>query len=162
MSISAIRITKMKFYLILMIAFVIQHNWSVSANVSLTPPSDSSFEAKSMLEAEPDTQYDSELLCRGEWKSPQNCNNYNCDYKATWEYIDDNDEIVFTISTKNRNKWTGIGFSENQAMPETDAVLGLVEERFNTLINILILLFLLEFINREVKKRKRNFFSKNN
>lgn len=72
-----------------------------------------------------------ESLCRGEWKSPQTCNTYNCDYKASWEYMDDQDEIVFTISTKNRNKWTGIGFSENQAMPETDAVLGLVEERLD-------------------------------
>ena len=81
------------------------------------------------LEAEPDTVYETESLCRGEWKSPHNCNTFNCDYKASWEYIDDYDEIIFTISTKNRNKWTGIGFSENQAMPETDAVLGLVEER---------------------------------
>ncbi|CAG2118561.1 unnamed protein product [Medioppia subpectinata] len=79
-----------------------------------------------------ETELDSELLCKGEWKFPNKCNTYNCDYKASWEYIDDNDEIMFTISTKNRNKWTGIGFSENQAMPETDAILGLVEERFET------------------------------
>ena len=89
-------------------------------------------ELRSSNEAEQIAQYESESLsgqCRGEWKSPHNCNTYNCDYKANWEYIDDTDEIVFTVSTKNRNKWTGIGFSENQAMPETDAVLGLVEER---------------------------------
>lgn len=68
-------------------------------------------------------------LCRGEWKYPAKCSGFGCDYKVTWEYQDESDEIAFTVSTKNRNKWTGIGFSHNQAMPETDAVLGLVEER---------------------------------
>ncbi|UXI19334.1 katanin p80 WD40 repeat-containing subunit B1-like [Sarcoptes scabiei] len=66
--------------------------------------------------------------CMGEWQHPSNCTMFDCDYKATWEYRDENDEIIFSISTRNRNKWTGIGFSENQAMPETDAILGLVEE----------------------------------
>lgn len=67
--------------------------------------------------------------CKGEWKYPAGCNKNRCDYRASWEFLDEEDEIVFTIATKNRNKWTGIGFSENQAMPETDAILGLVEER---------------------------------
>ena len=79
--------------------------------------------------SEPITFYGDEKHCRGEWKYPANCEALACDYKATWEYQDAGDEIVFTISTKNRNKWTGIGFSENQAMPETDTILGLVEER---------------------------------
>lgn len=67
--------------------------------------------------------------CKGEWKFPAGCDKRRCDYRASWEFLDDEDEIVFTIATKNRNKWTGIGFSENQAMVETDAILGLVEER---------------------------------
>ena len=66
--------------------------------------------------------------CKGEWKYPSKCTGYGCDYKAIWEYIDDLDEIMFTVSTKNRNKWTGIGFSNDKSMPGTDAVLGLVEE----------------------------------
>lgn len=53
---------------------------------------------------------------------------YGCDYKVNWEYIDDADEIMFTVSTKNRHKWTGIGFSSNRSMIGTDAVIGLVEE----------------------------------
>lgn len=81
-------------------------------------------------EVRPDTYYDNELLCRGEWKYPPDCSNFTCDYKASWEYRDEDDQIVFTISTKNRNKWTGIGFSEDQKMPNTDAILGLVEERY--------------------------------
>lgn len=96
---------------------LIQHRAIVTAQ------SDVEFEVK------PETFYENELLCRGEWKFPQNCTMFDCDYKASWEYRDENDEIVFTISTKNRNKWTGIGFSDNQAMPNTDAIVGLVEER---------------------------------
>ncbi len=82
------------------------------------------------------TSYENPEQCRGEWKHPPDCGSppntagsVSCDYRAAWEYRDEDDQIVFTISTKNRNKWTGIGFSENQHMPETDAILGLVEER---------------------------------
>lgn len=70
-----------------------------------------------------------EIACKGQWMYPPNCAGYGCDYKAVWEYFDGSDEIMFAISTKNRNKWTGIGFSGNQAMPDSDAILGLVEER---------------------------------
>ena len=66
--------------------------------------------------------------CEGEWKYPAKCTGYGCDYKVTWEYLDDEDDIRFTVSTKNRNKWTGIGFSIDKNMPATDAILGLVEE----------------------------------
>lgn len=66
--------------------------------------------------------------CKGEWRYPSRCHGYGCDYKVNWEYIDDTDEIMFTVSTKNRHKWTGIGFATNRSMPGTDAVLGLVEE----------------------------------
>jgi len=83
------------------------------------------------LEIRPvDTFYENEFHCRGEWKYPSGCSNFSCDYKASWEYRDEDDQIVFTISTKNGNKWTGIGFSDNQLMPETDTILGLVEERY--------------------------------
>ncbi|KAH9529334.1 hypothetical protein DERF_003224 [Dermatophagoides farinae] len=68
------------------------------------------------------------IPCLGSWRYPSNCSGFNCDYKATWQYFDESDEIVFTISTKNRNKWTGIGFSDNTYMSNSDAVLGLVEE----------------------------------
>lgn len=66
--------------------------------------------------------------CEGEWKFPAKCTGYGCDYKVSWEYLDDEDDIRFTVSTKNRNKWTGIGFSIDKNMPATDAILGLVEE----------------------------------
>lgn len=66
--------------------------------------------------------------CKGEWKYPSRCTGYGCDYKATWEYLDAEDEIKFTISTKNKNKWTGIAFSSDRSMPATDAIIGLVED----------------------------------
>lgn len=66
--------------------------------------------------------------CKGEWKYPARCTGYGCDYKATWEYLDDDDDILFTLATKHRNKWTGIAFSNDKAMPQTDAIIGLVED----------------------------------
>lgn len=66
--------------------------------------------------------------CKGEWKYPSRCTGYGCDYKASWEYMDDEDEILFILSTKHRNKWTGIGFSNDRNMPQTDAIIGLVED----------------------------------
>lgn len=80
------------------------------------------------VEGEGDHASESITDCKGEWKYPSKCSGYGCDYKAIWEYVDDLDEIMFTVSTKNRNKWTGIGFSSDKSMPGTDAVLGLVEE----------------------------------
>ncbi|XP_015781892.1 uncharacterized protein LOC107359829 isoform X2 [Tetranychus urticae] len=67
-------------------------------------------------------------VCAGEWKYPSNCTGYGCDYQIAWEYMDDTDEIMFNLQTKNTNRWTGIGFSNNKRMPNTDVILGLVEE----------------------------------
>ncbi|RWS15665.1 hypothetical protein B4U79_09178 [Dinothrombium tinctorium] len=66
--------------------------------------------------------------CRGEWRYPQGCEGYGCNYVLTWEYIDETDDIMFIVSTKHRNKWTGVGFSADKLMPQSDAVLGLFEE----------------------------------
>lgn len=92
--------------------------------------SSSSSSSKEKVINQPDEGEEGESItdCKGEWKYPSRCTGYGCDYKAIWEYIDDLDEIMFTVSTKNRNKWTGIGFSSDKSMPGTDAVLGLVEE----------------------------------
>ncbi|XP_074597944.1 uncharacterized protein LOC141852736 isoform X2 [Brevipalpus obovatus] len=67
-------------------------------------------------------------VCEGEWRYPERCMGYGCDYHINWEYVDDNDEIMFTIKTKNTNRWTGIGFSDDKLMPETDVIIGIVEE----------------------------------
>ncbi|XP_067135324.1 uncharacterized protein [Centruroides vittatus] len=88
-------------------------------------------EPETKSEPEPNNELKSNQFvssCLGEWKSPGNCEAHNCEYKANWFYIDESDEIIFTVSSKSYNKWTGIGFSKNKAMTETDAILGWIEE----------------------------------
>ena len=87
-------------------------------------------EAEPEPESEPANQFENKFgtNCLGEWKYPPKCVGYECDYRATWESNDERDYIMFTISTKNKNKWTEIGFLADKFMPETDAILGLVEE----------------------------------
>ncbi|KPJ20098.1 Cell surface glycoprotein 1 [Papilio machaon] len=72
--------------------------------------------------------------CGGQWKLPADCDpkNKTCEYHATWEYLGlkrGKDSIKFTITTKYSKLWTGIGFSNNQKMSQTDAVLGWVDPR---------------------------------
>jgi len=71
-------------------------------------------------------------FCGGEWKYPRSCKSAaeDCQYVARWEYNENTDKVNFTISSKNpdkRNKWTGIGFSDNPQMRQTDAIIGWVE-----------------------------------
>lgn len=57
--------------------------------------------------------------------------------KSSYEYLSCNlfryfvceqDQMTFTIVTKNTDVWTGVGFSENAKMTQTDAVLGWVDK----------------------------------
>lgn len=86
--------------------------------------------------------------CGGEWKIPKDCNpdNYTCEYSARWELIPRKDEIrlvlqlplvyqtltdnfdSFTITTSHTDTWTGIGFSNDEKMSQTDAILGWVDK----------------------------------
>ncbi|KAH6941636.1 hypothetical protein HPB50_021000 [Hyalomma asiaticum] len=65
--------------------------------------------------------------CSGSWRFPDSCATDDCEYTASWHYQASSDQVFFTITTRS-NKWTGIGFSTNKAMPKTDAILGWVEE----------------------------------
>ncbi|CAH0598382.1 unnamed protein product [Chrysodeixis includens] len=72
--------------------------------------------------------------CGGQWRLPAACdpNNGTCDYVATWEYLGlkrGKDSIKFTITTKQSKQWTGIGFSDNKKMSQTDAIIGWVDAR---------------------------------
>ncbi|XP_028170517.1 uncharacterized protein LOC114360136, partial [Ostrinia furnacalis] len=72
--------------------------------------------------------------CGGYWQHPANCSvaNNTCEYHASWEYLGlkrGKDSIRFTIKTKHTNQWTGIGFSNDRKMSQTDAVIGWVESR---------------------------------
>ena len=71
-------------------------------------------------------------FCGGEWKYPRSCKSAeeDCQYMARWEYNENTDRMNFTISSRNTDKkkrWTGIGFSDNPLMRQTDAIIGWVE-----------------------------------
>lgn len=68
--------------------------------------------------------------CRGFWKHPRDCvpDKHNCEYFARWETIGRGDEMRFHIETTHTNTWTGIGFSDDRKMPQTDAIIGWVDK----------------------------------
>uniref|UniRef100_A0A915IMZ1 Uncharacterized protein n=1 Tax=Romanomermis culicivorax TaxID=13658 RepID=A0A915IMZ1_ROMCU len=71
---------------------------------------------KPLNEQEPEVIGDA---CYGEWRWPPNCR--DCDYKLSWTYIDENDEIEFSLETKaGDNAWSGVGFSSNGQMNGAD------------------------------------------
>lgn len=67
--------------------------------------------------------------CEGYWKHPRTCNPelFNCEYYASWQTIGRGDEMHFKIQTTNTKTWTGIGFSNDEKMSQTDAVIGWVD-----------------------------------
>ena len=59
--------------------------------------------------------------CGGQYRYPPRCDESEsskkvCEYVAKWEYLYKNDEIKFTIKTIHTDKWTGIGFSNDEKM----------------------------------------------
>ncbi|KRT85124.1 hypothetical protein AMK59_378 [Oryctes borbonicus] len=64
--------------------------------------------------------------CIGSWKMPKHCDveNGTCEYYAEWRYSAKNDEIHFNVRTVNSGAWTGIAFSEDTKMANSDAILG--------------------------------------
>ncbi|XP_067212529.1 uncharacterized protein [Linepithema humile] len=68
--------------------------------------------------------------CGGKWRYPRNCSpeNGTCEYAIQWTYKGRKDLITFEISTMNTNTWTGVGFSDDSSMSQTDAVLGWVDK----------------------------------
>nr|CAD7442476.1 unnamed protein product [Timema bartmani] len=61
---------------------------------------------------------DDPSICGGHWRTPQDCTPElgNCEYFAKWEHLYKNDELRFTVQTKNTETWTGIGFSNDTSM----------------------------------------------
>lgn len=68
--------------------------------------------------------------CRGFWRHPRDCNpsKQNCEYQVNWETVGKGDEMWFRIQTTNINTWTGIGFSNDLKMSQTDAIIGWVDK----------------------------------
>ncbi|XP_063630295.1 uncharacterized protein LOC134801598 isoform X2 [Cydia splendana] len=72
--------------------------------------------------------------CGGYFKLPADCSlaNGTCEYHASWEYLGQKrgkDSVKFTIVTKESKLWTGIGFSNDKRMSQTDAIIGWVDPR---------------------------------
>lgn len=67
--------------------------------------------------------------CMGHWRFPRDCSpeKFNCEYYVTWETIGSGDEMRWKIQTTNTKEWTGIGFSNDAKMSQTDAVIGWVD-----------------------------------
>lgn len=68
--------------------------------------------------------------CHGFWKFPRDCEpeKFNCEYFASWQVVGKGDAVNFHIETNNTATWTGIGFSNDQKMSQTDAVIGWVDK----------------------------------
>ncbi|VDK18293.1 unnamed protein product [Anisakis simplex] len=61
-------------------------------------------------------------VCYGDWRWPVGCR--DCDYRVSWNYLDDTDEIEFSVETRApSNWWTGIGFSPTGTMMEADFII---------------------------------------
>lgn len=57
-------------------------------------------------------------VCYGEFRSPAGCT--DCDYKLSWNYLDDSDDIEFSLETKMAgNGWTGVGLNTDGTMVST-------------------------------------------
>ncbi|KAH6941637.1 hypothetical protein HPB50_021001 [Hyalomma asiaticum] len=66
--------------------------------------------------------------CQGEWRYPSTCRGDSCTYTASWLANPHTEEVSFEIRSKIADRWTGLGFSEDRRMPNTDAVIGWVEK----------------------------------
>ncbi|KAK9497677.1 hypothetical protein O3M35_004361 [Rhynocoris fuscipes] len=69
-------------------------------------------------------------VCKGSWSYPRDCNatSNECLYQAHWHLKTKTSKIHFTIQTKNTNTWTGIAFSRDHKMSQTDAIIGWVDK----------------------------------
>uniref|UniRef100_A0A0N5AE40 TIL domain-containing protein n=1 Tax=Syphacia muris TaxID=451379 RepID=A0A0N5AE40_9BILA len=66
--------------------------------------------------------------CETEFRYPTGCEGSACDYVAKWEYSTSNKDVRFEISAKELGRWTGIGFSRDGNMANSDIYTGWVYE----------------------------------
>ncbi|WKX94172.1 hypothetical protein Q1695_011439 [Nippostrongylus brasiliensis] len=61
-------------------------------------------------------------VCYGDFRYPPGCS--DCDYKLSWNYVDESDEVEFSLETKlMQNSWTGVGFSNEGSMVNADMMI---------------------------------------
>ncbi|VDK81473.1 unnamed protein product, partial [Litomosoides sigmodontis] len=66
--------------------------------------------------------------CETEYRYPPGCSDNGCDYIANWEYNVARKDVKFEISSKELGRWTGIGFSRDGQMANSDIYTGWVFE----------------------------------
>lgn len=57
---------------------------------------------------------------QGSFRFPDNCPDANCDFLVTYQASGD-DSVVFEL--RGRGEWAGVGFSEDNQMPDTDILI---------------------------------------
>uniref|UniRef100_A0A1I7UX56 EGF-like domain-containing protein n=1 Tax=Caenorhabditis tropicalis TaxID=1561998 RepID=A0A1I7UX56_9PELO len=61
-------------------------------------------------------------VCYGDFRYPAGCS--DCEYKLSWNYQEDSDEIEFSLETRvPDNSWTGVGFSKDGTMLDADMII---------------------------------------
>ncbi|XP_014666866.1 PREDICTED: uncharacterized protein LOC106808604 isoform X2 [Priapulus caudatus] len=78
-------------------------------------------------------------MCEGNIYFPAGCSRseMGCEYTMTWIYNSSKDDIMFKITTTHaNNKWTGVGFSEDMYMANSDAIIGYTYVDGERLFNI--------------------------
>lgn len=63
-------------------------------------------------------------VCQTSFKYPTNCEIGKCDYVAKWSYNESAEEVLFEISSLGIGRWTGIGFSRDGNMANSDIYTG--------------------------------------
>ncbi|KAJ1363545.1 hypothetical protein KIN20_023436 [Parelaphostrongylus tenuis] len=67
-------------------------------------------------------------VCENSFRYPPKCSGDECEYVASWTYDSAKDDVRFQISSKNIGRWTGIGFSKDGQMTNSDIYTGWVFE----------------------------------
>lgn len=66
---------------------------------------------------------DPEMLCFGEFRYPKRCEGSDCQYRLSWAYVPEDDNVEFSLETKmNGTGWTGVGFSATGSMTDADFI----------------------------------------
>ena len=61
--------------------------------------------------------------CQGGWKFPAGCNvNTDCLYIARWKQNPLDNTVRFKITTRDADRWTGIGFSDKKYLVSNSTV----------------------------------------
>ncbi|CAK8683067.1 unnamed protein product [Clavelina lepadiformis] len=75
----------------------------------------------------------------GEYRLPSNCissgDDFNCDYFASWEFDQAEDNINFVLkSRQDQSRWVGLGISSDQFMPNTDVIAAWIDQSGNPVV----------------------------